>query len=231
MSQTTAKDVFVRAALALAAHYFPQQDSDGKPLASFRHAAFFASCKPQAWDQWSELGSEERLLVAEVMKLSRPDLADEKRFASAARILLGAMDTGEEEEEETALQLFTLAGDPLTAIAAYPLLGGDYLGYAKSLLAPFRRPSSRRKPHDFAAPGQTYETSERTEGNEIVHGRVTIPRFPAFTQPLGHDSLPALTTGPASARCESPSKSSRASHSSWTPSTRTQRRAPGCTRS
>lgn len=197
MSQMTVRDAFVRAALALAAHYFPQHDDDGKPLASFRHAAFFASCKPQAWERWNELGSEERLLVAEVMKLSNPDLADDKRFASAARILLGAMDSADEEDEETTLQLFTLAGDPLTATAAYPLLGGDYLGYAKSLLAPYRRPSSRRKPHEFAAPGQAYETSERTDGNEIVHGRVTIPRFPAFTQPLGHDTLPALTTRPS----------------------------------
>ncbi|MER5215334.1 hypothetical protein ABT063_33505 [Streptomyces sp. NPDC002838] len=196
MSQLTVKDAFVRAALALAAHYFPQQDDDGKPLASFRHAAFFATCKPQAWDRWNELDSEERLLVAEVMKLANPDLADEKRFASAARILLGALETGDEEEDEADLQLFTLAGDPLTADAAYPLLGGDYLGYVRSLLAPFRRPSSRRKPHDFAAPGQTYETSERNEGNEIVHGRVTIPRFPAFTQPLGHEALPILATRP-----------------------------------
>ncbi|MEU9958622.1 hypothetical protein [Streptomyces sp. NPDC050982] len=196
MSQLTVKDAFVRAALALAAHYFPQQDDNGKPLASFRHAAFFASCKPQAWDRWNALDSEERLLVAEVMKLANPDLADEKRFASTARILLGALETDAEEEDEVGLQLFTLASDPLTADAAYPLLGGDYLGYARSLLAPFRRPSNRRKPHDFAAPGQTYETSERNEGNEIVHGRVTIPRFPAFTQPLGHDTLPALATRP-----------------------------------
>lgn len=42
----TVKDSFVRAALALAARYFPQEDDEGKPLASFRHAAFFASCKP-----------------------------------------------------------------------------------------------------------------------------------------------------------------------------------------
>ncbi|MFG2698023.1 hypothetical protein [Kitasatospora sp. NPDC048407] len=196
MSQTTVKDSFIRAALALAAHYFPQCDDDGRPLASFRYAAFFASCKPQAWDRWTELSSEERLLVAGVMKIANPVLADERRFASAARILLGAMDISDEEGEEASVQLFTLAGDPLTATAARPHLGGDYLGYVESLLAPFRRPSSRRKPHDFAAPGQMYETSERTEGNEIVHGRVTIPRFPSFTKPLGHDALPSIATRP-----------------------------------
>lgn len=42
----TVRDAFVRAVLALAAHYFPRQDDDGKPLSSFRHAAFFARCKP-----------------------------------------------------------------------------------------------------------------------------------------------------------------------------------------
>ncbi|MGW2214128.1 hypothetical protein ACWCSD_04000 [Nonomuraea sp. NPDC001684] len=195
MSQITAKDAFIHAALALAAEYFPEQDDNGKPVASFRHAAFFASRKPQAWERWNQLSNEERLLVAEVMNLGNPDLVDENRFATAARILLGALDS-EHEDEEIPLNLFTLVGDPLAATAAHPHLGEDYLGYANRLLAPFRRPSSRRKPHEFAAPGKTYETSERTEGNEIVHGRVTIPRFPAFTQPLGHDSLPAITTRP-----------------------------------
>ncbi|AYN31866.1 hypothetical protein DUI70_1363 [Streptomyces albus] len=193
MSERTVPTTFVHAALALSAHYFPQQDEEGRALASFHHAAFFASSKPQVWDRWRSLSADERLLVAEVMKISNPDLADPARFASAARIALGALNVGD-DQDEVEHTVFHLAGDPYTADAAYPQLGGDYLGYTHSLLAPFRRPSIRRKPQEFAAPGRVYETSERTEGNEIVHGRLTIPRYPSSLEPLSHEALPTLTT-------------------------------------
>ncbi|WP_329314754.1 hypothetical protein OG723_28630 [Streptomyces sp. NBC_01278] len=61
--------------------------------------------------------------MAKVMKLSNPDLVGEKRFASTARTLLRAMDTGDKENEEGTLQLFTLVGDPLIATATPPTAG------------------------------------------------------------------------------------------------------------
>lgn len=198
MSDLPVKDVFVYAALSLAGYYFPRHDADGKLLAPFREAAFFAARKPQAWNGWRGLSQEERARIADVMSIAPPELADGKAFAVAARTLLGALDTADDEtdgEHSSVLRHFILAGDsPIQADAAYPHVGGDLLGFVDRITARFRRPSARRKPAPFAGPGTWRTKKVYVTGEGWVHGRLTIPVYPTFTAAPDHDALPTVST-------------------------------------
>lgn len=197
VNEPTVRECFIYAALSLAGHYFPRHDAQGKILAPFREAAFFASRKPQVWDQWARLSFEERRRIADVMSIAPPELAEERYFAREARTLLGALeDLGESEESGPELRRFILAGEnPAQADAAYPNVGGDLLGHADRVTARFRRPSSRRKALEFAGPG-TWKTRDLYVGQEMVHGKLTIPVYPHFKSAPEHDVLPAVTTRP-----------------------------------
>ena len=69
------RDAAICAALALAAHYFPATDNDGKPLASFRHAAFLLSGQIDKWAVWCSLPQSEKQRIAAVLAFAPEDLA------------------------------------------------------------------------------------------------------------------------------------------------------------
>ncbi|ONI91764.1 hypothetical protein ALI22I_07585 [Saccharothrix sp. ALI-22-I] len=197
MSDLPIEQTAVYAALALATHYFPQAvDGDPRGAAPFAEAAFLLSGKYRAWDRWNRLPHDEKQRIALVCSIAPGELADVAKFSVAARSLLARLNS-DEPADSSVMAPFELPGDnPFTADAALPRLGGDPLGYVDRLTARFRRPSARAKPVDFAGPG-TWKTGEifvKDVGQ--VHGRVTIPAYPQFTEAFGHDSLPSVSTVP-----------------------------------
>ncbi len=197
MSETTTRTTAVYAALALAAHYFPRSvGEEGRAAAPFAQAAFLLSGKYRAWDRWAGLPHEEKQRITQVFAIAPADLADGRTFAVAARSLLAQAST-DETDSPAPLAPFELAGqNPFSADAAFPRVGGDLLGYVDRQTARFRRPTARPKPAGFAGPGiwSTGEIFVKDTGQ--VHGRVTIPTYPQFTEPLGHDRLPHVSTAP-----------------------------------
>ncbi|WP_046469455.1 DEAD/DEAH box helicase family protein [Allosalinactinospora lopnorensis] len=183
------------ASLALAAHYFPETTPEGgAPAGPFDRAAYLLSGQFQAWPQWEKLTSEERRRIVDVFANAPGGLADPRRFFSAARAMLASL---AEEPPGQAQQLRTFnaaGGDPFTARAAVPHVGDDLLSYVDRQLQPFRRPSARPKPPEFAGPG-TWSTGEiYVSQSGRVHGRTTIPTYPGYTEPFGHESLPRAET-------------------------------------
>jgi hypothetical protein len=200
------RETAVFAALALAARYFPRAaGGDSRGAAPFDQAAFLLSGKYQAWDRWKDLPHEEKQRIALVCSIAPAELADVRKFSMAARSLLAQLDG--EPGDAPAMAPFEIAGDsPFTADAAFPRLGGDPLGYVDRVTARFRRPSARPKPPEFAGPG-TWLTGEIFVKNVgQVHGRLTIPAYPQFTEAPGHDRLPHVSTVPylASLRIPTP---------------------------
>ena len=207
MSDMPVRETAVYAALALAGHYFPRAaDGDSRGAAPFDQAAFLLSGKYQAWDRWQELSHEEKQRIALVCSIAPAELANVRKFSVAARSLLAQLGA-DESGDAPAMAPFEIAGDsPFTADAAFGRLGGDPLGYVDRLTARFRRPSARPKPPEFAGPG-TWLTGEIFVKNVgQVHGRLTIPAYPQFTEAPGHDSLPRVSTVPylASLRIPTP---------------------------
>ncbi|WP_309114762.1 hypothetical protein [Saccharothrix sp.] len=197
MSDLPTGHTAIYAALALAAHYFPRESEDGsRGAAPFAEAAFLLSGKYRAWDRWTLLPHEEKQRIALVCSIAPAELADVARFSVAARSLLARLDT-DSPGDTLVMAPFDLAGDnPFAADAVLPRLGGDPLGYVDRLTARFRRPSARPKPAEFAGPG-TWKTGEIfVKDLGQIHGRVTIPAYPRFTQALDHDSLPHVSTAP-----------------------------------
>lgn len=197
MSDIPVRETAVCAALALATHYFPLADDGDFPgAAPFSQAAFLLSGKYQAWDRWKDLPHDEKQRIALACSIAPPELSDIRKFTVAARSLLAQFDDGEPDAEPV-MAPFEAAGDsPFTADAALPRLGGDPLGYVDRITKRFKRPSARPKPLEFAGPG-TWNTGEifvKDVGQ--VHGRLTIPTYPQFTQAPGHDALPHLSTVP-----------------------------------
>ena len=201
------RETAVYAALALAGHYFPRAaGGDSRGAAPFDQAAFLLSGKYQAWDRWQELSHEEKQRIAMVCSIAPAELANVRKFSVAARSLLAQLGA-DESGDAPAMAPFEIAGDsPFTADVAFGRLGGDPLGYVDRLTARFRRPSARPKPPEFAGPG-TWLTGEIFVKNVgQVHGRLTIPAYPQFTEAPGHDSLPRVSTVPylASLRIPTP---------------------------
>ncbi|MDF5758379.1 hypothetical protein [Spongiactinospora sp. TRM90649] len=197
MSDTPIGETAVFAALALAAHYFPREVAgDVRGAAPFAQAAFLVSGKYQAWARWKSLPHDEKQRIAAVCSIASSDLADVRTFSVAARSLLAPLNT-DVPDGTAPIALFELVGDtPFTADAALPRVGGDLLHYVDRQLARFRRPSARPKPPEFAGPG-TWATGEifvKEVGQ--VHGRIVIPAYPQFREPLNHDQLPHVSTAP-----------------------------------
>ncbi|WP_131738707.1 hypothetical protein [Actinomadura roseirufa] len=198
-NELSVRGTYIYAALALTGHYFPHHDEDGRLLAAFRDAAFFASRKPQAWDRWPLLDHEERRRIADVMSLAPVDLADAHRFAVAARSRLGALhDDGDQDGDIAAVvHPFLLAGPvPSRAEAAHPHVGGDLLGYVDRITARFRRPSARLRPPEFAGPGVWSTRKVWVTGEGSIHGKLNIPTYPNFVQAPDHSVLPTAVTVP-----------------------------------
>ncbi|GAB3943540.1 hypothetical protein GCM10029976_066310 [Kribbella albertanoniae] len=197
MSDVPIKDTAIWSSLALAAHYFPLAvDGEIRQAAPFTQAAFLLSGKYQAWDRWRALPHQEKQRIAMLCAIAPPELADVRKFSVAARSLLAQLNT-QEADGGSAIAPFEVVGDnPYTAQATLPRLGGDLLGYVDRATARFRRPSARPKPPEFAGPG-TWLTGEiYVQGEGQVHGRLTIPSYPQFTEALSHDHLPQLTSVP-----------------------------------
>jgi hypothetical protein len=207
MSDMSARETAVCAALALAAQYFPRAvDDDSRSAAPFDQAAFLLSGKYQAWHRWKDLPHDEKQRIAMVCSIAPAELSDIRKFSVAARSLLAQFDTGEPGDAPAMAPFEAAGGSSFTADAVLPRLAGDPLGYVDRITARFRRPSARPKPLEFAGPG-TWLTGEifvKDVGQ--VHGRLTIPAYPQFTQAPGHDSLPHLWTVPhlASLRIPTP---------------------------
>ncbi|WP_406139514.1 hypothetical protein OH828_20660 [Streptomyces anulatus] len=197
MSDVPIAETAVYTALALAAHYFPKfVDGDSRTAAPFAEAASLVSGKYRAWDRWKELPHDERQRIAMVCSIAPGELADVRTFSVAARTLLSPL-TVDGTSSVPVMGPFELVGtDPFTADSAFPRLGGDPLGYVDRMTSRFRRPSARPKPPEFAGPGTwlTREIFVKNVGQ--VHGRLQIPTYPQFTEALGHDSLPSVSTVP-----------------------------------
>ncbi len=196
VSEPSVQETAVLAALALAAHYFPQSVAgDDRVAAPFDQAAFLLSGKFRAWNRWPELPHEERQRIAGVYKIAPVALSDPAKFAIAARMTLAPLTV--DSDGDPPLALFELVGDsPYTATAAVPRVGGDLFGFVDRRIARFRRPSARPKPIPFAGPGiwTAAEVFDKKAG--LIRGQVTIPEFPQFTEAFGHDRLPAVVTAP-----------------------------------
>ncbi|WP_066946624.1 hypothetical protein [Microtetraspora fusca] len=197
MSDTTIRETAVFTALALAAHYFPQAvEGDARGAAPFAQAAFLVSGKYQAWARWKGLPHDEKQRIGMVCSIAPGELADVRTFSIAARSLLARLST-DPADGTAPMAPFELVGENLfNADAALPRVGGDLLDYVDRQTARFRRPSARPKPPEFAGPG-TWTTGEifvKEVGQ--VHGRLVIPTYPQFTEPLGHDRLPHVSTAP-----------------------------------
>ncbi|MGW6074696.1 hypothetical protein ACWF09_00830 [Streptomyces sp. NPDC055186] len=197
MSKSSVEKTVLCATLALAAHYFPDTSVGGDaPAAPFRKAAFLLSGQFRAWDRWPELTSEERRRIVDVFSNAPRRLGDVRTFTLAARALLAAFDGENPGEPQKLLTFEPASGDPLTAEAAIPRVGGDLLAFVDRQIARFRRPSARPKPPEFAGPG-TWKTGEiYVPQVGQVHGQLTIPTYPGFTEAFGHDRLPHIDSAP-----------------------------------
>jgi hypothetical protein len=197
MSEVSVKETAVLAALALAAHYFPEAvDGDERGAAPFEQAAFLVSGKYQAWERWDSLTHEEKQQITAVYAIAPAEISGLRAFSIAARSMLAPLH-GDDPDGPGTMLPFELVGDnPFTASAAFPRVGGDLPGYVDRLTARFRRPSGRPKPPDFAGPG-TWATQEMfVNGEGQIQGRLTIPTYSQFTAPLGHDRLPHVSSVP-----------------------------------
>ncbi|KQC35382.1 hypothetical protein UK82_26635 [Frankia sp. ACN1ag] len=197
MSETPVKQTAIFAALALAARYFPKTiEGDTRGAAPFAQAAFLLSGKYPAWDRWKCLPHEEKQRITRVLSIAPAELADPRAFTVAARSLLTSTDSADAESAAPLLPFELVGENPFTADAAFPRVGGDLFGYVDRQIARYHRPTARPKPPEFAGPGvwSTGEIFVKDFGQ--VHGRLTIPTYPQFTEPLGHDQLPHATTAP-----------------------------------
>ncbi|WP_281920344.1 hypothetical protein [Nocardia cyriacigeorgica] len=196
MSEPSVQETAVLAALALAAHYFPQPVAgEGRVTAPFDQAAFLLSGKFRAWNRWSELPHEEKQRIAWVYKIAPIALSDPAKFAVAARTVLAPLTV--DGEDDPPLAAFELVGDsPFTATAAVPRVGGDLFGFVDRRIARFRRPSARPKPIPFAGPGVWTIDDVFDKEAGLIHGRATIPEFPQFTEAFGHERLPHVASAP-----------------------------------
>jgi hypothetical protein len=183
-------DGAITAALALAAHYFPDHDAEGYLLASFRHAAFLLSGHYDMWSRWPGLNQEEKQRIAAVLAAAPEELAKVGAFSVRVRKLLTP--AGDEEPPFP----FRLAGDnPGHAVAAIPMVGDDLLGYADRVLDRLRKDHRRRRPHKPATPGIWLTHTRYATGVGMIQGKVTIPEFDIPGEDDGW-APPEITTVP-----------------------------------
>lgn len=171
------KEAGLAACLALTAQYFPRKDDEGRVLAPFAAATLFAHRKPHAWAAWAALSPQEQDVVAQVMFLTAPEWADEKRLKAAVLDFVGALSLDDEVSVDRSGGVITLAGgDPYQADAAALRVGGDYLEYAKRVTDRFFTFGKRPRAHAFAGPGEwRTRTAYLGTGTARPAGRSSFP--------------------------------------------------------
>ncbi|MFD4320819.1 hypothetical protein [Streptomyces sp. NPDC058548] len=184
----TKREAAVMMALALAANYFPGTEENGRPTASFRHAAFLLSGHYDIWCAWHTLQHVDKQRIGAVLREAPKDLANEKVFTKAARGILGA-------PQDAQPMPFVLSGDESArAEAATPRVGGDLLSYVDRTLSRTRKGNARRKPSPPAGPGVWLTRSFYTPGSGLSRGKATIPDFD--TESSAITDLPEIRTAP-----------------------------------
>lgn len=160
----------ILAALALAAHYFPQQDSDGNQVASFAHASFLLGGHYDTWQAWRGLGQPEKQRIAAVLAAGPEELARPGMFRDRAVKLLDR--SGDDQRPAQ----FRLPADaPARAQTAIPIVGSDLLGYVDRILERLRKDHRRRRPDKPADPGTWLTQMWYAPGHGLIQGKVTIP--------------------------------------------------------
>lgn len=172
MKRLTKNDGGILAALALAAHYFPQHDQNGALTASFAHAAFLLGGHYDTWAAWPGLSQAEKQRITAVLAAAPEELCRSGVFTRRARALLSG------EEEDTKQLSYRLAGDnPGRAESAIPAVGGDLLGYADRILDRLRKDHRRRRPEKPAVPGVWLTRPWYAPGSGLIQGKATIPEL------------------------------------------------------
>ncbi|MFI7356076.1 hypothetical protein ACIBTP_19280 [Streptomyces avidinii] len=184
-------------ALALAAHYFPRKDDEGRVLAGFEEATFFAHRKPRAWSEWARLAVAERNVIRQVMALMSPEWTDPRKLKTAALALLGAHVPDPDMADRSGGSLRLPAGEPHLADAVIPRVGGDCLAYAQRITGPFFTFGKRPRAQAFAGPG-THKTRTAYLGQEYgtTSRDIHIQETPGFREAPGHEDLPQVRTRP-----------------------------------
>ncbi|MGD3111325.1 hypothetical protein [Streptomyces sp. YGL11-2] len=192
-----AEEAGLLASLALAAHFLPRTDGEGRIIAAFEDAAYFAYRKPQAWDTWAKCTMRERHTVARVMRLLPADLADPRKFKAAALTFLGVMDLDQEGADKSGGSFLLPSDDPYQAEGVIPRVGEDLLDYATDITERFFSFGKRPRALPFAGPGR-YRTRTAYLGKEhgTTNREIEFAKTPLFTGPAGHEALPHLTTRP-----------------------------------
>ncbi|GAA1774239.1 hypothetical protein [Luedemannella helvata] len=195
MTEPPVRETAIHVALALAAHYFPQTvDGDTRCAGAFADAAFLLSGKYSVWERWRILPHDEKQRIALAGSIAPSDLAQPRAFSVAARALLTRVNVGEDGETAAIAAFEPVGSNAFTATAALPRVGRDLLEYVDRQIARFRRPSVRPKPLEFAGPG-TWSTPEIfVKDTGQIRGKVSIPLYPQFIEPLSHERLPHVRT-------------------------------------
>src|ERR1022692_5271710 len=98
-------DGAILAALALAAHYFPQFDQDGTLISSFAHACFLLGGHYDMWTAWRGLDQTDKQRIAAVLAAAPEELSKPVMFRRRALKLLSR-----NGDDQRPVQ-FLLAGD------------------------------------------------------------------------------------------------------------------------
>jgi hypothetical protein len=183
-------DAAVCAAVALAAHYFPALDDTGRPVGTFRHAAFFVGGHLDIWSGWGPMPQVDKQRIAAVLGFAPEELANPAAFTSRARALLAGAHDG---ADNGALPLQAAGGPVASAVGAVPLVVGDLLGYVDRIIDRMRKDHRRTRATKPASPGiwHTHVRYSPTVG--AIQGTATIPEYDTG-DPLA--ALPAVTTVP-----------------------------------
>ncbi|MGO8892606.1 MAG: hypothetical protein ACLP8X_18185 [Streptosporangiaceae bacterium] len=158
-------------ALALAAHYFPRQDKDGTPIASFAHASFLLGGHYDTWKAWRGLDQLEKERIAAVLAAAPEELARPGMFRDRVVKLLDRSD-----DDQRPAQFRLAAEAPGRAQEAIPMVGGDLLGYVDRILDRLRKDHRRRRPDKPAGPGIWLTQIWYAPGHGLIQGKATIPR-------------------------------------------------------
>lgn len=78
----------VRAALALAAHYFPRPAPDGRVSVRIQDALFLLSGQMSVWATWAELPLTERTLIARLLRRRPVEIANRTVFLDLLHLLI-----------------------------------------------------------------------------------------------------------------------------------------------
>jgi hypothetical protein len=189
-NKLTKNDGAILAALALAAHYFPQRDEDGTLTSSFAHAAFLLGGHYDVWAGWRPLSQLEKQRITAVLAAAPEELSRVRVFSERARKLLEVC--GDDEMRFP----FRLAGEiPGRAQAAIPMVGGDLLGCADRILEQLRKDHRRRRPEKPAGPGVWLTRTWYAPGSGLIQGRATIPEFAGSGDEGSQAALEVTTVG------------------------------------